>query len=339
MMGGMSATSSMPKRPSDPLDLVDVDSLLTDEEKAIRAATRQVCADVVDPYVMQWYEDGDLPVARELAQEFGKVGLLGMHLEGYGCAGTSATAYGLACLELEAGDSGLRSIVSQRLLRTITLTVDAYQIDINDRIALSSQFSRANALVAGYLNAAGATDVGIVQFFSNAIDTRTRGLDIVANERLTLSESSTLSLTAAANFTETEVRSVNVPSQLEDATLRTIFFDRQQTGRLEDARGGRGRRARPGHPVRQHRRPRPRPLRGLPRAGRPGARSGCGWTLVAAKVTTRRCAPVARTPNSDCRSHGWMRSSPTGCATIRSAVAIRRTREAPAGSRHTCTTG
>jgi iron complex outermembrane receptor protein len=125
--------------------------------------------------------------------------------------------------------------LTARLLRTITLTVDAYQIDINDRIALSSQFSRANALVAGYLNAAGATDVGIVQFFSNAIDTRTRGLDIVANERLTLSETSTLSLTAAANFTETEVRGVNVPSQLEDATLRTIFFDRQQTGRLEDA--------------------------------------------------------------------------------------------------------
>ncbi|MBC6696828.1 TonB-dependent receptor [Hymenobacter puniceus] len=125
--------------------------------------------------------------------------------------------------------------LTARLLRTITLTVDAYQIDINDRIALSSQFSRANALVAGYLNAAGATDVGIVQFFANAIDTRTRGLDIVANERLTLSETSTLSLTAAANFTETKVQSVNVPSQLEDPTLRTIFFDRQQTGRLEDA--------------------------------------------------------------------------------------------------------
>jgi glutaryl-CoA dehydrogenase len=112
MMEGMSATSSMPKRPSDPLDLIDVDSLLTDEEKAIRAATRQVCADVVDPYVMQWYEDGDLPVARELAKEFGKVGLLGMHLEGYGCAGMSAVDYGLACLELEASDSGIRSLVS-----------------------------------------------------------------------------------------------------------------------------------------------------------------------------------------------------------------------------------
>ena len=112
MMEGMSATSSMPKRPSDPLDLIDVDSLLSDEEKAIRAATRQVCADAVDPYVMQWYEDGDLPVARELAQEFGKVGLLGMHLEGYGCAGMSAVDYGLACLELEASDSGIRSLVS-----------------------------------------------------------------------------------------------------------------------------------------------------------------------------------------------------------------------------------
>ncbi len=108
----MSATSSMPKRPSDPLDLVDVDSLLSDEEKAIRAAVRQVCADAVDPHVMGWYEAGDLPVARELALEFGKVGLLGMHLEGYGCAGMSAVDYGLACLELEASDSGIRSLVS-----------------------------------------------------------------------------------------------------------------------------------------------------------------------------------------------------------------------------------
>ena len=107
----MSASSSMPKRPSDPLDLIDLDSQLTDEEKAIRAATRQVCADVVDPHVMQWYEDGELP-ARELALEFGKVGLLGMHLEGYGCAGMSAVDYGLACLELEASDSGIRSLVS-----------------------------------------------------------------------------------------------------------------------------------------------------------------------------------------------------------------------------------
>src|SRR6476659_2970462 len=112
MMVGMRATSSMPKRPSDPLDLIDVDSLLSDEEKAIRATTRQVCAAVVDPYVMDWYESGDLPVARELAKEFGKVGLLGMHLEGYGCAGMSAVDYGLACLELEASDSGIRSLVS-----------------------------------------------------------------------------------------------------------------------------------------------------------------------------------------------------------------------------------
>ena len=86
----MSATSSMPKRPSDPLDLVDVDSLLSDEEKAVRAAVRKVCADAVDPHVRQWYEDGHLPVARELALEFGQVGLLGMHLEGYGCAGMSS---------------------------------------------------------------------------------------------------------------------------------------------------------------------------------------------------------------------------------------------------------
>ena len=110
-MEHMSSTTAMPRRPTDPLDLLDVDGLLTDEERAVRAATRKVCADVVDPHVMGWYEAGDLP-ARELAKEFGALGLLGMHLEGYGCAGTSATAYGLACLELEAGDSGLRSLVS-----------------------------------------------------------------------------------------------------------------------------------------------------------------------------------------------------------------------------------
>ncbi|WP_030527045.1 acyl-CoA dehydrogenase family protein [Phycicoccus jejuensis] len=106
------SSSTMPKRPSDPLDVIDVDSMLTDEEKAIRATVRQVCDDLVDPHVMGWYEAGDLPVARELAREFGKVGLLGMHLEGYGCAGMSSVDYGLACLELEASDSGIRSLVS-----------------------------------------------------------------------------------------------------------------------------------------------------------------------------------------------------------------------------------
>jgi glutaryl-CoA dehydrogenase len=72
---------------------------------------RQVVDDTIRPHVTTWYEQGELP-ARELARELGSVGLLGMHLEGYGCAGTSATAYGLACLELEAGDSGIRSLVS-----------------------------------------------------------------------------------------------------------------------------------------------------------------------------------------------------------------------------------
>ena len=102
----------MPRRPSDPLDIIDIDSVLTDEEKAIRATVRQVCDDLVEPHIAQWYEDGDLPGARELAREFGKVGLLGMHLEGYGCAGMSAVDYGLACIELEASDSGIRSLVS-----------------------------------------------------------------------------------------------------------------------------------------------------------------------------------------------------------------------------------
>jgi glutaryl-CoA dehydrogenase len=94
-----------------PLDLLDLDGALTPDDREVRAVVRQVVDDRVRPHVARWYEDGRVPV-RELAVEFGKLGLLGMHLQGYGCAGASATAYGLACLELEAGDSGVRSLVS-----------------------------------------------------------------------------------------------------------------------------------------------------------------------------------------------------------------------------------
>ncbi|WP_374538307.1 acyl-CoA dehydrogenase family protein [Micromonospora aurantiaca (nom. illeg.)] len=94
-----------------PLDLLDIDASLSDEERQIRTVVRRLVTDRVRPHVAGWYEDGQVP-ARELAREFGKLGLLGMHLTGYGCAGSSAVAYGLACLELEAGDSGVRSLVS-----------------------------------------------------------------------------------------------------------------------------------------------------------------------------------------------------------------------------------
>ncbi|MEH1015282.1 acyl-CoA dehydrogenase family protein [Micromonospora sp. CPCC 206060] len=94
-----------------PLELLDLDSSLTDEEREIRAVVRRLVDDRVRPHVAGWYEEGTVP-ARELAREFGRLGLLGMHLTGYGCAGASAVAYGLACLELEAGDSGIRSLVS-----------------------------------------------------------------------------------------------------------------------------------------------------------------------------------------------------------------------------------
>lgn len=94
-----------------PFDLLDIDSSLSAEERQIRGVVRQLVDDRVRPNVAGWYEEGRVP-ARELAREFGKLGLLGMHLTGYGCAGASAVAYGLACLELEAGDSGVRSLVS-----------------------------------------------------------------------------------------------------------------------------------------------------------------------------------------------------------------------------------
>ena len=93
------------------LQLLDVDALLSDEERAIRDVARRVVDDRVRPYVASWFEQGVCP-ARELAKEFGSVGLLGMHLSGYGCAGVSSVAYGLVCMELEAADSGVRSLVS-----------------------------------------------------------------------------------------------------------------------------------------------------------------------------------------------------------------------------------
>ncbi|HEY2949364.1 MAG TPA: acyl-CoA dehydrogenase family protein [Micromonosporaceae bacterium] len=94
-----------------PLDLLDLDALLSEEERQIRAVVRQVVDEKVRPHVADWYEQGTVPV-RLLAADFGKLGLLGMHLTGYGCAGASAVEYGLACLELEAADSGVRSLVS-----------------------------------------------------------------------------------------------------------------------------------------------------------------------------------------------------------------------------------
>lgn len=97
--------------PAAPDTLIGVDGLLDDEERQIRDAVRTMVNQRIAPDIATWYEEGALPV-RELATALGDLGLLGMHLQGYGCAGTSAVAYGLACLELEAGDSGLRSLVS-----------------------------------------------------------------------------------------------------------------------------------------------------------------------------------------------------------------------------------
>lgn len=94
-----------------PLGLFGVESLIDEEERAMRDTVRALLDARVRPHIGEWYETGTLP-ARELARELGDLGLLGMHLEGYGCAGTSATAYGLACMELEAVDSGVRSLVS-----------------------------------------------------------------------------------------------------------------------------------------------------------------------------------------------------------------------------------
>jgi glutaryl-CoA dehydrogenase len=91
-------------------DLLQLEDQLTAEERLVRDTARAFAADRVAPHIADWFEAGTLP--RELAPELGKLGMLGMHLTGYGCAGMGATAYGVACRELEACDSGLRSLVS-----------------------------------------------------------------------------------------------------------------------------------------------------------------------------------------------------------------------------------
>jgi glutaryl-CoA dehydrogenase len=106
----MTATASSSPTTIDPSDYLAIDRLLSDEERDIRDTVRAFVRNEVVPNVGEWFEQATIP--RELARELGKLGVLGMHLEGYGCAGASATAYGLACMELEAGDSGVRSLVS-----------------------------------------------------------------------------------------------------------------------------------------------------------------------------------------------------------------------------------
>jgi glutaryl-CoA dehydrogenase len=93
-----------------PLELLDVDHLLTVDERDIQAEVRNFVERRVKPSIGDWYERGEVDLG--LMAEAGSLGLLGMHLEGYGCAGANAVSYGLACLELEAGDSGVRSMVS-----------------------------------------------------------------------------------------------------------------------------------------------------------------------------------------------------------------------------------
>jgi glutaryl-CoA dehydrogenase len=94
----------------DPLDFLDIDHLLTDEERQVRDLVNGWVRDNVLPGIEEWFEAGTFP--KETAVQLGSLGLLGMHLDGYGCLGANAVSYGLACLELEAGDSGFRSFVS-----------------------------------------------------------------------------------------------------------------------------------------------------------------------------------------------------------------------------------
>ena len=91
-------------------DYLGLDTLLSAEEIALRDRVRAFVNERIKPNIGSWYETSTFP--RELVPEMAELGLLGMHLKGYGCAGRSAVEYGLAALELEAGDSGIRTFVS-----------------------------------------------------------------------------------------------------------------------------------------------------------------------------------------------------------------------------------
>ncbi len=104
------SSSTQTKIATDPRDFLELDWLLTEEERQIQQTVRRYVRDRALPKIGPAYEDGVFP--REFIKEMGALGLLGMHLDGYECAGTNAVSYGLACVELEAGDSGLRSFVS-----------------------------------------------------------------------------------------------------------------------------------------------------------------------------------------------------------------------------------
>jgi len=93
------------------LDLLDLDEELSTEDRLLRDTVRRFADERLRPNIQDWFESGRLP-ARELAQELGALGLLGMHLQGYGCQGASASQYGIVCAEIEAVDSGLRSLLS-----------------------------------------------------------------------------------------------------------------------------------------------------------------------------------------------------------------------------------
>ena len=103
-------SSSSEARTPEPLDLLNIDALLSDEELVAREEVRGFVRERIKPNIRDWWEKAIFP--KELVPEMGSLGLLGMHLEGYGCAGKSAVVYGLACMELEAGDSGIRTFVS-----------------------------------------------------------------------------------------------------------------------------------------------------------------------------------------------------------------------------------
>ncbi len=143
-----------------------------------------------------------------------------------------ATAFGLPPLD-EEKSVNISAGLTARPVPNFSLTADLYRITIDDRIVLTSRFSDSDPTVAMLLEPFEASGVGAAQFFANAVDTETFGVDLVATYVERVGDGQ-LTLTGAANFTNTNVERTNVPSSLLRGFEETIF-DREERNRLEDA--------------------------------------------------------------------------------------------------------
>jgi glutaryl-CoA dehydrogenase len=216
----MATTTAAPPK-LDPHDVLGLDHLLGDEERMLRDTVRRWVGDRVVPNIEEWFNSDTLP--SELSKELGDLGLLGMHLEGYGCAGASSTAYGVACRELEYGDSGIRSLVSVQGSLAM-FPIWKFGSDGNDWVLNGTKMWITNGGVAQVAVVWAQTDEGVRGFI---VPTDTKGFTATDIHRK-------LSLRASVT-SELSLEDVRLPG---DAVLPEVKGMRGPLSCLTEARFG-----------------------------------------------------------------------------------------------------